>query len=46
MADKSGYIGKIGNGGAQVVKAPAQNQPKRGTKRVIRGTDLRAGKGK
>ena len=44
MADK-GYIGKIANQGAQVVQAPHQNSPKKGRKSVIRGTDLRAGKG-
>lgn len=43
MSNKSGYIGKIQNGGSQVVKAPNQvrNDPK-GT--VKTGTDLRSGK--
>ena len=43
MAD--GYKGKIKNQGAQVVKAPSQST-KKGTKKVITGTDLRTGKGK
>ena len=44
MADK-GYIGKIKNSGTQVVTAPHQNKGKSGTRKVIKGTDLRAGKG-
>ena len=42
MSEK-GYIGKIKNGGAQVVKAVNQTtDPKKGT--VKTGKDLRAGK--
>ena len=44
MADK-GYVGKIANQGAQEVKAPHQAAPKKGRKSIIRGADLRAGKG-
>ena len=40
-----GYVGKISNSGAQVVKAPNQ-EVKKGTGKVKTGTDLRAGKGK
>ena len=40
-----GYIGRISNGGAQVVKAPAQDKGKKGTSSVIRGNDLRNGRG-
>lgn len=43
MANK-GYIGKIGNTGAQVIKAPAAANSKKGTAAVKTGTDLRAGK--
>lgn len=40
---KSDYIGKIKNGGTQVVKAPNQHtDPKKGT--VKTGKDLRTGK--
>ena len=40
---ESGYIGKIKNGGTQVVQAPNQTvDPKKGT--VKTGTDLRSGK--
>ncbi len=43
MSDKSGYAGKIKNGGTQVVKAPTQQtDPKKGT--VQKGSDLRTGK--
>lgn len=43
MSNKSGYIGKIKNAGAQVVKAPNQiTEPKKGT--VKTGKDLRTGK--
>ena len=46
MADnKKGYIGRMSNAGAQVVKAPNQVQGKKGTGKVIRGNDLRTGKG-
>ncbi len=38
-----GYVGKIKNGGTQVVQAPKQTvDSKKGT--VRKGTDLRAGK--
>lgn len=40
-----GYIGKINNGGAQVVQAPNQTKGKKGTGKVTKGTDLRSGKG-
>ena len=40
---KNGYIGKISQGGPQVVKAPNQKaNPKKGV--VKAGTDLRTGK--
>lgn len=43
MEGKSGYAGKIKNGGTQVVKAPTQHSdPKKGT--VKKGSDLRTGK--
>lgn len=38
---EKGYIGKIGNTGTQVVKAPHQIAPKKGKKVVKTGTDLR-----
>lgn len=43
MSNKSGYVGRIKNGGSQMVKAPNQvkDEPK-GT--VKTGKDLRAGK--
>lgn len=44
MAEK-GYIGRISNGGAQVVQAPNAKGAKKGKSTVVRGTDLRAGKG-
>ena len=41
--NKSGYIGRIKNGGTQVVKAP--NQVKDQVKGVVKtGNDLRTGK--
>jgi len=40
-----GYIGKIKNAGAQVVNAPNQVKGPKGTGKVTRGSDLRAGKG-
>lgn len=43
MAEK-GYIGRIANSGSQEVKAPHMVKPKKGTSKVTRGTDLRAGK--
>ena len=45
MADSKGYAGRISNGGAQVVQAPAQKKGKKGQASVIRGSDLRSGKG-
>lgn len=44
MADNKGYIGRIKNGGSQVVKAPNQTTTggKNGT--VKTGADLRTGK--
>lgn len=40
--DKKGYVGRIKNGGTQVVKAPNQiTDPKKGT--VKTGKDLRTG---
>lgn len=43
MSQKSGYVGKIKNGGTQIVKAPSQHtDPKKGT--VKTGKDLRGGK--
>ena len=40
---KSGYAGKIKNGGSQVVKAPSQTtDPKKSA--VQKGSDLRTGK--
>lgn len=43
---KGGYIGKISNGGSQVIKAPNQLKAKKGKAKVTTGTDLRTGKGK
>ena len=44
MADKKGYAGKIGNGGAQFVQA-VHSQSKPADKSVIKtGADLRTGK--
>lgn len=45
MADKS-YAGKIAQTGSQVVKAPAQVSPKKGTGKVKKGDDLRNGGGR
>lgn len=43
MASENGYLGKIKNGGTQIIKAPNQTvDPKKGT--VKTGTDLRTGK--
>lgn len=43
MSEKNGYIGKIKNGGTQVVEAPNQHtDPKKG--KVQKGEDLRTGK--
>ena len=41
---KSDYIGKISNGGTQVVKAPNLVKGKKGKSNVKTGTDLRTGK--
>lgn len=40
-----GYIGRIGNSGAQIVQAPNAKQGKKGNGKVIKGNDLRTGKG-
>lgn len=43
MSEKSGYVGRIKNGGTQVVKAlNQQTDAKKGT--VKTGSDLRTGK--
>lgn len=43
MSDKNGYIGRIKNGGTQIVKAPVQHAD--GKKGVVKtGSDLRTGK--
>ena len=43
MSNKSGYVGRIKNGGTQVVKAP--NQVKDQIKGTVKtGNDLRTGK--
>jgi len=44
MADKNGYAGRISNSGAQVVKAPLNQNIKKGKSKVKTGTDLRSGK--
>lgn len=49
MENKGGkptYAGRIGNGGAQVVKAPFQRPNDKPKSTVIRGNDLRTGNGK
>jgi hypothetical protein len=38
------YAGRIVNGGAQFVKAPAQTAAKKSGGRVVRGGDLRDGR--
>lgn len=43
MADKSGYIGRISNQGAQQVKAPLPQKTGK-QPRVKEGSDLRGGK--
>jgi hypothetical protein len=43
MAD-SKYIGKIQHSGVQKVTAPDQGGTKKGTAKVVKGTDLRTGK--
>ncbi len=40
------YAGRIGNGGAQVVKAPGQVSVGKSGGKVIRGGDLRDGRKK
>ncbi len=40
------YTGRIGNGGAQVVKAPNQVAGGKSSGKVIRGGDLRDGRKK
>ena len=43
MSERSGYVGRIKNGGTQVVKAPnQQTDAKKGT--VHKDSDLRTGK--
>lgn len=44
MANKNGYIGKISNSGAQVVKAPLAQGNGKGKSVVHKGNDLRTGK--
>lgn len=44
MAKKNGYIGKIQNTGAQVIKAPVAANGKKGNATVKKGEDLRTGK--
>ena len=44
--DKSGYVGRIKNGGTQMVKAPLAADGKKGKSSVVKGKDLRTGKGK
>lgn len=44
MSEKSGYIGRIKNGGTQTVKAPNQVKGSSGKSTVKTGTDLRSGK--
>lgn len=41
---KCGYIGKIGNTGAQYVTAPVQPVSPKGKQTVKKGKDLRTGK--
>lgn len=43
MAEK-GYIGKVSNGGSQVVKAPVSPNTKKGKTVAKKGDDLRSGK--
>lgn len=42
--ENKGYIGKISNAGAQVVKAPNQVKAPKGKSEVKKGNDLRSGK--
>ena len=44
MSKNNGYIGKIKNSGAQVVKAPVNPGGKKGNGSVKKGSDLRTGK--
>ena len=44
MANNNGYIGRISNAGAQVVKAPNQLKGQRGKSVIKTGNDLRTGK--
>ncbi|MGN1120725.1 MAG: hypothetical protein ACI4RV_00075 [Eubacteriales bacterium] len=44
MSEKNGYVGNIGHGGSQVVKAPLPGDGKRGNGTVKTGDDLRGGK--
>lgn len=43
MGDKKGYIGRIQNGGSQVVQAPQQKVSRKANV-VKKGSDLRTGK--
>lgn len=43
MAEKS-YIGRVGNTGPQMVKAPVSAGTKKGNGSVKKGEDLRSGK--
>lgn len=48
MKDKGkggGYVGKLGHGGTQVIDAPAVKKDSRKKGTVIKGEDLRTGKG-
>lgn len=40
------YAGRIGNSGAQFVQAPGQLSRKKSSGKIVRGEDLRAGRGK
>lgn len=42
---KNGYAGKIGHGGSQKVEAPLKDTTKNVGGKVIKGNDLRTGKG-
>lgn len=43
MAEKSAYVGRVSNAGAQTVQAPNQKTEKKNVT-VHRGEDLRSGK--
>lgn len=44
--EKSDYIGRIKNSGTQFIRAPFAADGKKGKSSVIKGKDLRNGKGK